>query len=70
MLQAGKMIQIANTLKSYKLDLIALQEIRWEGSGYIKKPEYTIYYIRYTVLQNRDTMGQASSLAKNSIDVC
>lgn len=44
MLQAGKMYQIANALTNYKLDLIALQEIRWEGSGYIQKPEFTIYY--------------------------
>lgn len=44
MLQAGRMYEIADELIRNRIDMCALQEIRWQGIGEIKKKEYSIYY--------------------------
>ncbi|CAH2097040.1 unnamed protein product [Euphydryas editha] len=44
MLQIGKMSEIAHEMCRYNVDLIALQEVRWQGSGTITKSDYTVYY--------------------------
>jgi hypothetical protein len=33
-------------LSRYRLDLVAVQEVRWEGSGTIPSGEYTFFYVK------------------------
>jgi exonuclease III len=42
MLQPGKMQEVSQEMARYKTDIMALQEIRWQGTGRIDKPEFTI----------------------------
>lgn len=44
MLVIGKMKEIASELKRYKIDIAALQEIRWGGKGRIDEKEFTVIY--------------------------
>jgi hypothetical protein len=36
------MEEIADMLKRYKIQITALQEMRWPRDGYIKKKNYTL----------------------------
>lgn len=44
MLTIGKIEERAREMKSYQTEILAVQEIRWEGEGIIEKPEYTVMY--------------------------
>jgi hypothetical protein len=44
MLKPGKMHEIADQMLKTQLQIIALQEIRWKGSGQLKKDKYSLYY--------------------------
>jgi hypothetical protein len=44
MLQPGKMMEIADKVLKLGIDLVALQEIRWQGQGEIDKKKYTFIY--------------------------
>ena len=44
LLQAGNMNAIAEEAERYKMDAVALQEIRWNGNGTIRKSKFTVYY--------------------------
>jgi exonuclease III len=44
LLQAGNMNAIVEEVERYKMDAVALQEIRWKGKGVIRKPKFSIYY--------------------------
>lgn len=44
LLQAGKMQEVASVMLKYKFDLIAIQEIRWQGQGKIDKKDFSIIY--------------------------
>jgi len=44
MLQVGKMMEIAEQLQKWEIDITAIQEVRWKGSSKINKPKYMVYY--------------------------
>jgi len=44
MLQVGKMMEIAEELQKFEIDITAMQEVRWKGYGKINKPKFTVYY--------------------------
>jgi exonuclease III len=44
MLKAGNIHEIAAQMLKTPLQIIALQEIRWKGSGQIIKDKYSLYY--------------------------
>ncbi|XP_071652474.1 uncharacterized protein [Temnothorax longispinosus] len=44
MLQAGKMMEVAEEVLRYGLDVVALQEVRWKGNGRIDKKNYSMFY--------------------------
>jgi hypothetical protein len=35
---------VVGELRKYKLDLMGVQEVRWEGEGYQKADNYTFFY--------------------------
>jgi len=44
MLKVGTVNEIADEMLKMQLQVIALQELRWKGTGQINKPTYTLYY--------------------------
>jgi hypothetical protein len=42
--RAGSLLAISKELSKYKLDLIGVQEARWDGGGTEPAGEYTILY--------------------------
>jgi hypothetical protein len=37
-------VTVSKELSNYKLDLVGVQEVRWEGSGTEPAGEYTFFY--------------------------
>ena len=44
LLKPGKMQELAEELAKTQLEILAIQETRWPGTGYIKKKVFSIYY--------------------------
>jgi hypothetical protein len=42
--RAGSLITVSSELAGYKLHLVGVQEVRWEGSGTEPAGEYTFLY--------------------------
>jgi hypothetical protein len=40
----GSLMTVLRELSKYKLDLVRVQEVRWEGSGTEPAEEYTFFY--------------------------
>jgi exonuclease III len=44
MYRAGSLRAVAEQISKYKLDLVGLQEVRWDGRGTEPAGEYTFFY--------------------------
>jgi exonuclease III len=42
--RAGSLVTVSKELSEYKLDLVGVQEVRWEGGGTEPAGEYTFFY--------------------------
>jgi hypothetical protein len=42
--RAGSLMTVSRELSRYKLDLVGVQEVRWEGGGTEPAREYTFFY--------------------------
>jgi hypothetical protein len=42
--RAGSLVTVSSELSRYRLDLVGVQEVRWEGSATIPASEYTFFY--------------------------
>jgi exonuclease III len=42
--RAGSVMTVSKELSRYMLDLVGVQEVRWEGSGTVPAGEYTFFY--------------------------
>ena len=42
--RAGSLIAAARQLARYKLDLVGVQEVRWEKEGTVKAGDYSFFY--------------------------
>jgi hypothetical protein len=42
--RAGSLMTVSRELARYKLDLVGVQEVRWEGGGTEPAGEYTCFY--------------------------
>jgi exonuclease III len=57
MYRAGSLRAVAEEIAKCKLDLVGLQEVRWDGEGTELAGEYTFFYGN----GNEDEMGRACS---------
>jgi hypothetical protein len=44
MYRAGSLRAVAEEISKYKLDLVGVREVRWDGSGTKTAGEYTFFY--------------------------
>jgi exonuclease III len=42
--RVGSIKSVVGELEKYKLDLVGVQEVRWEGEGYQTADNYTFFY--------------------------
>jgi exonuclease III len=42
--RVGANKSVVGELEKYKLDLVGVQEVRWEGEGYQTADDYTFFY--------------------------
>ena len=42
--RSGSLITVARELARYKLDLVGLQEVRWEKGGTVRAGDYIFFY--------------------------
>jgi hypothetical protein len=44
--RAGSLMTVSREVSRYRLDLVGVQEVRWDGSGFVPGREYTFFYGR------------------------
>ena len=41
---AGALGLVTSEIEKYRMDLVGVQEVRWEGSGTLESGNYTLFY--------------------------
>jgi hypothetical protein len=49
MYRMGSLMTVSRELSRYRLNLVGVQEVRWDGSGTKLAGEYTFFYIKRSV---------------------
>jgi hypothetical protein len=62
--RAGSLMTASRDLSRYKLDLVGVQEVRWEGGGTEPAGEYTFFYGKWN--ENHE-LGTGSSMHERII---
>jgi exonuclease III len=44
--RVGSLMTVSRELSRYRLDLVGMQEVRWEGSGTVPAGEYIFFYTK------------------------
>jgi exonuclease III len=44
MYRSGSLMTVVRELAKYKLDLVGVQEVRWDKEGTVRAGEYTFFY--------------------------
>jgi hypothetical protein len=50
--RVGAIKSVVGELEKYKLDLVGVQEVRWEGEGYQTADNYTFFYEKGMLITN------------------
>jgi hypothetical protein len=50
--KAGSLVTVSTELSKYKLHLVGVQEVRWEGSGTEQAGEYIFFYGKAMRIKN------------------
>ena len=48
LLHSGKTQELAEQISNTQLEILAIQEIRWSGTGLLKKQNYPLYYNKHS----------------------
>jgi len=54
MLKPGRMKEIMEEIGTVKVDVVALQEICWQGQGRIDEKDFSLFYRIYYKLKNEE----------------
>jgi exonuclease III len=46
--KAGSLRAVGEGISKYKLDIVGVQEVRWDGGGTERAGEYTFFYVKGT----------------------
>lgn len=68
LLQLGKLNEVIDEIKSAKIDITAIQEIRWKGQGQVVKQGLTLYY-SCDKEKNRSPRSRILDIQENS-EIC
>jgi hypothetical protein len=54
--RAGSLRAVAEEISKYKLDLVGVQEVRWDGGGTERAGAYTFFYAKGNENHELDTV--------------